>query len=520
MSLPLTRRSLIEGSVAASLGTLLNQLPEAPRRGGSALSQFPAGSFNVREFGAKGDGSTDDSTSFQAAISAAGRVNGIVTVPPSAAPYVIGSSVTLAPNTTIEGAGGQSPTIRFRGYNGAMFMFTGTREAEHLNLILAHLTLESASNGSGVAVRVRNFRDLFLQHVSVNRFNVGVWADWGIGVHLYACAFVRNTRGLQVGGAQGPGGIRAVGRWSHQPDPFMDTVVVDSCDFAQNALDVNDMGSTRSLGGIVIRDSSFYESYSEPVSGKYMYVRFANRKGVTLYGNWFEGAQRSHTCVYLGDFDHDGNQTGICHGAAIFGNHFLQTGPTETIGVDVARCEAAAVFSNCFEFAPGNNPVRLKDSVGKSTIGQNSYLSYPDRVEYANPIGGALNKHQLLDPRLPARLGSELQVGGRVASAVTALSYNTHISTDASVGNFFIIAPNDGKPFTVQDPAKPAAGQQITYDIRNNSGGEMGDITWGSTFRLAGAFGKPADQRRRTITFYYDGVTWVEIARNTTDILS
>src|SRR5439155_19997608 len=141
-------------------------------------------------------------------------------------------------------------------------------------------------------------------------------------------------------------------------------------------------------GGMVVRDCSFYEWYQGPVPGKYLYIRVANRKGFTLYNNWFEGGQRSRTFVYVGNYDHDGNATGMCHGIAIFGNDFLQTGQADTVGVDIVRCEAATVFGNCYEFAPGNNPIRLTDKVGKASVGHNSYLVYPDRTGYANPIGG------------------------------------------------------------------------------------------------------------------------------------
>jgi hypothetical protein len=515
MSSSLTRRSLIENSLAASLGTLWTGPPPASPNRWIAPDQVPADSFSVKEFGAKGDGSTDDARAFQAAIAAASRVNGVVAVPASAAKYVIGSSITLAPNVRIQGAGGSGPTLRLSGAAEAMFNFVGISEAEGLNASLTHLTLESGSAGDGVAVRVRNFSGLFLRHVSINHFNLGLWADWGIGVHLYACSLVRNTRAVQVGGAGRPGGIRGPGR---QADPFLDTVVIDACAFAQNGLDINDMGSNRSLGGTVIRDSSFFEAYTNPVPGKSLYIRLANRKAFTLCGNWFEGGQRSRTFIYLGNYDHDRNLTGSCYGGAIFGNDFLQTGQTGTVGVDVASCEAATVFGNCFEFVAGNGPIRLADSVGRSTVGQNSYVTYPDRLEYANPIGGSPAKHQLLDPRFPARLANELQVAGRVASAITTPAYGARISTDAAAGNYFAIAVTDGKPFTIQDPAKPIPGQQIVYDIRNNSVGAMGDITWGAAFQLAGPFIKPASERRRTISFYCDGAAWIEIARATADI--
>ncbi|HEY6157089.1 MAG TPA: hypothetical protein VIV88_06520 [Gemmatimonadales bacterium] len=396
-----------------------------------------------------------------------------------------------------------------------MFRFVGGNEADPLNVTLAHLALESGSKGRGTAVRVRNFSGLFVEHVDINHFNIGLWADWGIGVHLYGCNVVLNNRGLQVGGVGGPGGIRGGDR---QADPFMDTVVVEACRFAQNGLDINDMGSNRALGGTVIRDSSFYEYYLNPVQNKLVYIRIANRKGIVLCGNWFEGGHASRTCVYFGDHDHDGNLTGPCHGGAVFANHFLQTGPNDTIGVEIARSEAVTIFANCFEFAPHNNPIRIADEVGRNTVGQNSYLIYPDRVGYVDPIGGSLSNNQILDPRLGARMGSDLQIGGRVASAIMALTYGPRIVTDAAAGNYFTIPVTDRNPFTILDPMKPVPGEQILYDIRNNSTGPMGTITWGGAFKLAGQFIGPSNNKRKTITFYYDGAAWIETARAGADI--
>jgi pectate lyase-like protein len=380
----LSRRALIGASLSASLGMRRSDSSLLGRDTSDLQGQAPSGALNVKDFGAKGDSLTDDAPAFRAGLAAAGRANGVLVVPPSSGKYVVRSPLILTPNITIHGAGGLTPTLQLADA-GTLFAFTGSHEAEALNVTLAHLTLESASPGAGMALRLRNFHEIFLRHVSINRFGIGMWADWGIGVHLYGCSVIRNTRGLQVGGAGGAGGIRGGDRLA---DPFMDTVVVDACTFAQNGLDLNDMGSTRALGAIAIRNSSFYEDYTSPVSGKHLYIRTVNRKGITICGNWFEGGQPGRTCVYLGDHDQDGAHTGTCRGAAIFGNDFLQTGASDTIGVDVASCDGATIFGNCFEFAPSNKPVRLAGSVPINTMGQNSYVTYPDRPGYANPIAG------------------------------------------------------------------------------------------------------------------------------------
>ncbi len=146
----LSRRSLLESSLA-SLGAVRTGLRSFHDDGLAAVDQIPAGAFNVKEFGAKGDGSTDDARAFHAAIAAAGQVNGVVLVPASARKYTLGSSLTLAPNTTIQGAGAQSPTIRLNGGGESLFNFIGISEAQGLNVTLSNLALESGSNRKGTS---------------------------------------------------------------------------------------------------------------------------------------------------------------------------------------------------------------------------------------------------------------------------------------------------------------------------------------------------------------------------------
>lgn len=99
------------------------------------------------------------------------------------------------------------------------------------------------------------------------------------------------------------------------------------------------------------------------------------------------------------------------------------------------------------------------------------------------------------------------------------LTYSATIATDASLpSDTFKIAATNTTAFTISNPTNPTAGRKITYDITNSSGGVMGAITWGAAFKLAGAFTNPANTKRRTIGFYYDGTNWVETNRAAADI--
>lgn len=106
----------------------------------------------------------------------------------------------------------------------------------------------------------------------------------------------------------------------------------------------------------------------------------------------------------------------------------------------------------------------------------------------------------------------------RVREAVLTPTYGATIDVDASQGSFVKIVATDTNAFTINAPSNLSAGQHIVYDIVNSSGGALGTITWAATFLLAGAFTSPADTKRRTIEFYYDGTNLVEVTRASADI--
>ena len=126
--------------------------------------------------------------------------------------------------------------------------------------------------------------------------------------------------------------------------------------------------------------------------------------------------------------------------------------------------------------------------------------------------------------RLPT-VGGDIGVWGIVLNdyltvdkAVVTLTYGATIATDINLGSVFKIAATNGIAFTISNPSNPVAARTIAYDILNSSGGAMGAITWGAAFLLAGAFTNPANTKRRTISFYYDGTNWVETNRAAGDI--
>lgn len=114
-------------------------------------------------------------------------------------------------------------------------------------------------------------------------------------------------------------------------------------------------------------------------------------------------------------------------------------------------------------------------------------------------------------------VGDGVTIGRGLTLARAVLPYGTVIATDASLANAFTITATDGVAFAISAPSNLSAGKQITYTIRNTSGGALGAITWNAVFKMA-AFTNPATANSRSIAFIYDGTNLVEVSRCAADI--
>jgi hypothetical protein len=110
-----------------------------------------------------------------------------------------------------------------------------------------------------------------------------------------------------------------------------------------------------------------------------------------------------------------------------------------------------------------------------------------------------------------------LYLASRAVHGRQVLTYGTTVNTDASTGNEFSVTATNGTAFTMANPTNLTTGQVLSYTIRNTSGGALGTVTWGTTFKLA-AWTSPATANSRSIEFVYDGTNLVERSRTTADV--
>lgn len=198
-----------------------------------------------------------------------------------------------------------------------------------------------------------------------------------------------------------------------------------------------------------------------------------------------------------------------------------------TTGAKIFRFPKLAAGANGTSFAVCGNLDNLSanQQMDRTDLTTNNSIRVDGTAAYTtfNNAGGTARLGFDLTPMAALRATKWPDHAGTVrVQALVAPTYGVAIATDVNAGTVFKITVTDGVAFTVSNPTLNASdtltGKEITYDILNSSGGAMGAITWGAQFLLAGAFTNPANTKRRTIRFYWDGTNWVEICRAAADI--
>jgi hypothetical protein len=120
--------------------------------------------FNVRDYGAVGNGVTDDAAAIQAASAAAAAVSGTVFFPPGT--YLSGSTLTIASDSVRwQGSGYQITTIK--GPDGSIVLDVGNGTSQNHYIALADLTLTRQTAGGAITVRLRKQDQVRIDNCSI-----------------------------------------------------------------------------------------------------------------------------------------------------------------------------------------------------------------------------------------------------------------------------------------------------------------------------------------------------------------
>jgi len=97
--------------------------------------------------------------------------------------------------------------------------------------------------------------------------------------------------------------------------------------------------------------------------------------------------------------------------------------------------------------------------------------------------------------------------------------YGPTVTPDFSKSDQQKIVVTDGVAWALGKPANMVAGrpndlqvgEDFFFDILNASGGAMGVVTFDPIYRIDASYANPANGKRRTARFYYDGTSCVQL---------
>jgi hypothetical protein len=116
--------------------------------------------FNVRAYGAKGDGTTEDSSAINTAISAAAAAHGEVLFPPGT--YLVNSLNSFPGNINLRGVGGEPTILKYTG-TGVGFLWSGVGSDRVIDL-----TFDCTTGPASTCVK---FADTSSNGVAYNHFD-------------------------------------------------------------------------------------------------------------------------------------------------------------------------------------------------------------------------------------------------------------------------------------------------------------------------------------------------------------
>lgn len=97
------------------------------------------------------------------------------------------------------------------------------------------------------------------------------------------------------------------------------------------------------------------------------------------------------------------------------------------------------------------------------------------------------------------------------AIGINVVSYSASMTPNAGLGTIQSITATNGTAFTINAPiGGPLTGQRLVVWVSNTSGGALGVITWNAAFHMA-AFTAPGTGLNSSMEFIYDGTNWLQV---------
>lgn len=504
--------------------------------------------INVKDYGAVGDGVTDDAPAINAAIAVAAAAslgitptagNGIVFFP--AGTYLVNSPIDLTNKfgVTLQGAGPNS----FYGYDSGTPGRTTIYGNTGATAGVVDMVGGSRLKLNGLNISVMNtatdsrFTDPSLVGIIMGRSTANHFAEMNelnnVRVNLEGVTSGFGRVGLYNVGSEHLNIIRSSFKADH-PSVFADSdvygVVTAAGSFYETGITMSAstimlsvftmLASTLNAGTILFgaQRLTFFDCFWIQNGGSQIAAAVQINDGAILhpkklawYGMGIEqiaAAFEINTDMSELIIDHgqiqepSGAYVGLA-GKTISNSHIQITQDSGTRRAVIGPADSSSTLKSSI--------VHLATSAGISGINIRSSILLADDATASTVVPVLGSDYILLGSK-----GANV-IGGRRAASRTEPTYGVSIAIDASLGDEFDITATNGTAFTVTNPTNPADGQRITLTIRNTSGGALGTITWESKYKLA-AWTSPATGTSRSIDFKYDGTNWIEASRTPADV--
>lgn len=456
----------------------------------ASYSMINGAPVNVLDYGATGDGVTDDTAAIQSAIAACQLNYGTLVFPTGH--YVISSQIELSGNPIV--FMGQSEAVWQRGSNltNVALIWTGGAEAmfrvsntdycfSGFNVLNKGGATDFIEMTAG-SQRIRLVRMSFDVATGANEFSRSIIYSDGNRVgysefnQIYCLAAA--PKFIYIDGKSTPNGITPfaiTGRSIFESSPAqamtvvyvkdetIDQLSITNCTFNQNIKELTIIDTTDTPDSITINALTFSDNEWDTSSGL--------------------STHRMMRLTNVPNF--------ICDG-----NH-LQGGGSAAALIDLVNSNVSSFKGNYALSIDG--PIFNADATSYTTVGQNFFSLSNTKGVLNSTANGLINV---------SWVAGDVYFDGNLTSAERHTVYRVSPTSGAGWSWASHTAAN----------GFATVGQIITVMIKNTSGGAISAGVPDGSWKLASAPTAPANGYSRSYTFVWDGAHFVELYRSAADV--